>query len=348
MRSVVNSSCETPSCASPVPSEAMDLPPMDSSTATTLDHVSPTDCAGEPRTDIGLIEGLAQFVIYLHVECGLANNTIRAYERDLTEFVRLMADLGLRSVDQLNALRVQDFLKHLRSRGLALSSIVRHLASVRVFLRFCHGNGWLSDDVATRLETPSRWQRLPGTLNQKHVEALLAEPQPDDALYLRDRAILELLYATGLRVSELCDLGVADVNMQIGYLRCLGKGQKERIVPVGRTALEAIYTYLRELRPSLADGRRTDHLFLSRTGRRLGRENCWRLVAKYAARAGVTAHVSPHVLRHSFATHLLQGGADLRVVQELLGHSDVSTTQIYTHVDGKRLKSIHARFHPRP
>ena len=321
---------------------------MDSPPAKTTNRVSPAKCAGEIRTDVDLIEGLGQFVAYLRVECGLADNTIRAYESDLTEFVHLMAGLGLRSVDQLNALRVQQFLKHLRSRGLALSSIVRHLASVRVFLRFCHGNAWLADDVATRLETPSRWHRLPGTLNQKHVEALLAEPHPDDPFYLRDRAILELLYATGLRVSELCDLGVTDVNMKIGYLRCLGKGQKERIVPVGRTALEAVYEYSHDLRPSLVDGRRTDRLFLSRTGRRLGRENCWRLVVKYASRAGVSAHVSPHVLRHSFATHLLQGGADLRVVQELLGHSDVSTTQIYTHVDGKRLKSIHTRFHPRP
>ncbi len=303
--------------------------------------------ATTPVTEMPFDRALSRFLSFLDVECGLADNTLQAYQSDLTQLMGFLAEGGLRFVVGLTPLSVQQFLRDLHERGLALSSIARHLASVRVFLRFCRLNGWLGDDVAAKLETPTRWQRLPGTLNLKQVEDLLAAPDPEDPLYLRDRAILESLYATGLRVSELCDLSLTDVNLDIGYVRCLGKGRRERIVPLGRSSLEAIYEYRHRLRPALATGRATDHLFLSRTGRRLGRENCWRLVVKCATRAGLATSVSPHTLRHSFATHLLEGGADLRVVQELLGHANVSTTQIYTHVDRKRLKTIHCQFHPR-
>lgn len=298
--------------------------------------------------DLVLRRAADQFMVYLQVECGLTKNSLLAYHRDVSAFVEYLAGCGLETTAGVTPVAVQGFLRALHERGLALSSITRHLATIRVFLRFCQGNGWMDQDVAARLETPRRWHRLPETLNLKHVEVLLAAPDPSEALYLRDRAILELLYATGIRVSELCDLRVVDVNLDIGYLRCVGKGRKERIVPIGRTALEALYEYMTRLRPNLAAGREEEGLFLSRTGRRLGRENCWRLVVKHALRAGLADFVSPHKLRHSFATHLLQGGADLRVVQELLGHSNVATTQIYTHVDRSRLKAIHQRYHPRP
>ncbi len=321
-------------------------PPPAAKSPTVEDQPTPQPVP-PPTNDATLSDALEQFLGYLRVECGLAWNTLQAYERDLRDLVGFATAQGYPSASRLTAVLVQQFLKGLHQRGLAHASITRHLASTRVFLRFCQMNGWVQEDVASLLETPTRWQRLPETLNVKHVEALLAAPDPQDALYLRDRAILELLYATGLRVSELCHLRCGDVNLQIGYVRCLGKGRKERVVPVGRTALEAVRDYQHGLRSFLAAGVECDCLFLSRTGRPLGRENCWRLVAKYAARAGLATSVSPHTLRHSFATHMLEGGADLRVLQELLGHANVSTTQIYTHVDRKRLKSIHTRFHPR-
>ncbi len=294
-----------------------------------------------------LSRAVEEFLVYLRIECGLSDNTLLAYGRDLKSFIEAARQAGYLHTEQLTPPVVQQFLKGLHGRGLALSSIVRHLASLRVFLRFCHGNQWLRHDIASKLETPNRWQKLPETANIRNIEALLNAPNPEDALFLRDKAILELLYATGLRVSELCDLHVGDVNTEVGYLRCMGKGRKERIVPVGRTAIEAVHEYMVRLRPNIVGRQSCDHLFLSRTGRRIDRENCWRLVVKYAVRAGLSKLLSPHTLRHSFATHLLQGGADLRVVQELLGHSNVATTQIYTHVDRARLKAIHQKFHPR-
>lgn len=310
------------------------------------DEDSPAE-AGASVKRVTPRKALHDFCGYLRVECGLSQNTVTAYEHDLEGLLRFLDEHGVSDLSGLSMLAVQQFLRSLHGRGLALSTITRHLASVRVFLRYCESNAWLSETVSDKLETPSQWHRVPDTLNVKHVEALLAAPDPSDALYLRDCAILELLYATGLRVSELCALRIKDVNTEVGYLRCIGKGRKERIVPVGGRALNALEHYVRRLRPALTSVSTVEHLFLSRTGKPLGRENCWRLVAKYATRAGLTTTISPHTLRHSFATHLLEGGADLRVVQELLGHSSVSTTQIYTHVDRKRLKSIHTRFHPR-
>lgn len=346
MNSAVNSSCETRSRPSRGRRDGPDAASDDPARLTAAgSHSSALAC--RLPADVALDEALAQFLTYTRVECGLSDNTIQAYQRDLAELADFLAGNGLVHTSDVTPLLIQKFLGSLQERGLALSSIGRHLASSRVFLRFCQNNAWLTDDIADKLETPHLWQRLPETLNLKHIEALLIVPDPDDPLYLRDRAILELLYATGLRVSELCDLRVPDVNLDIGYVRCIGKGNKERIVPVGRSAIAAVGEYVRGLRGHLNTRPGMDHLFLSRTGRRLGRENCWRLVIKYTKRAGLSQHVSPHVLRHSFATHLLEGGADLRVVQEMLGHANVSTTQIYTHVDRKRLKATHARFHPR-
>lgn len=290
---------------------------------------------------------LADFLQYLIVECGLARNTISAYNADLVEFVQFYETKGL-PVTALEPAQVQSFLIYLKQeRGLAISSIARHLAAVKMFLRYLVLVGHAERDITSVLESPRRWMNLPRTLHRRQVEALLAAPEPDDAYYLRDRAILELLYASGLRASELVSLGVDAINGRVGYLRCIGKGRRERIVPVGRTAIEAVEEYVQGLRPGLDRSGRATSLFLSRTGQRLDRETCWRIVKKYAARAELADRTSPHTLRHCFATHLLEGGSDLRLVQEMLGHVSVVTTQIYTHVDRARLKGIHQRYHPR-
>ncbi len=287
-----------------------------------------------------------RFKHFLSVECGLADSTLEAYGRDLREFTDYLADLHL-NLAELGYAHIQQHLMNLKQRGLALASIARRVSALRMFLRYLHGYGHLEQDLASILETPKKWRYLPHWLHHKHVDALLAAPDASDEYYLRDRAILEMLYATGIRVSELTGLTVDRINLDVGYVRVLGKGRKERVVPIGRMALAALAGYLEEFRPRLATAKSKDALFLSRTGRPLDRSSVWRIVGKYARIAGLPDKPSPHTLRHSFATHLLEGGADLRVVQELLGHADVSTTQIYTHVDPSRLKSIHQKYHPR-
>ncbi|HOW70389.1 MAG TPA: site-specific tyrosine recombinase XerD [Phycisphaerae bacterium] len=290
---------------------------------------------------------LEQFLARLWSEAGLAENTLAAYRRDLESLAAFCQQAGLR-LRHISPRDVQTFLVSLREEdNLAVSSIARRLVAVKLFCRFCYANGHLARDIAALIETPKKWNYLPQVLNEKQVDALLTLPDDGDSLASRDRAILELFYATGLRVSELVGLRLGDVQLEIGYLRCLGKGSKERVVPIGSHAIKALTEYLRDLRPQLADGRPTDRVFLSRTGKSLDRTNCWRMVAKYARRMGVPGKLSPHTLRHSFATHMLAGGADLRVVQEILGHADITTTQIYTHVDSSRLKAIHQKFHPR-
>jgi integrase/recombinase XerD len=220
-----------------------------------------------------------------------------------------------------------------------------------MFLRYLVSTAQVSRDITDALDSPRRWQRLPHLLSREKTLSLLTGLDVDDVLYARDRALLELLYASGLRASESASLRVSDVNVRIGYLRCFGKGSKERIVPVGRPALDAIETYLAALRPKLVQlggGVISDALFLSGRGHALDRTAVWRIVKRAARRAGLAGKVSPHTLRHSFATHLLAGGADLRAVQEMLGHVSIVTTQIYTHVDADRLKAVHKKFHPRP
>lgn len=285
---------------------------------------------------------------YLLSECGLSQNTIEAYQRDLREFIDVLDDRDICSPARIAPQIVREYLVRLSERRLALSSIARHLVSVKMFLRYLFIVGLLTEDVASLLETPKKWQHLPQTLRPRQVEAILSAPQPGDPFYSRDRAILELLYATGMRVSELAALRVRDVNLNVGYVRCFGKGRKERVVPIGSYAIDAVREYIHGLRMALTElAGHVEALFVSRTGRPLDRTNIWRLVSGYAAAAGMPTPIGPHTLRHCFATHLLQGGADLRIVQELLGHADVTTTQIYTHVDTSRLKSIHQRCHPR-
>lgn len=306
-----------------------------------------TDGKSSAKTD-GKLRGLIeQFITNIWSEAGLADNTISAYRHDLAVF----ADYCQRQklvFQYITAQDIQAFLMYLKQeRRLAISSIARRLIAVKLLCRYAYRHGELVQDVAMLIETPKKWQTVPRILNQRQVETLVTLPDDDDPYASRDRAILEMFYATGLRVSELVGLSLGDVHLDIGYVRCFGKGNKERVVPLGSCAAEATSEYLSSLRPQLAEGQDCDRVFLSRTGRPLDRTNCWRLVVKYARRMGFTGKLSPHTLRHCFATHLLTGGADIRMVQEMLGHADIATTQIYTHVDNARLKSIHQQFHPR-
>jgi len=304
--------------------------------------------ATQPRTvrDNQPAPLVKRFLDYIFIECGLSGETVTAYKRDLGEF---WDDLVAFDVEpgEISVQDVQQHLITLQRRGLAVASIARHFAAIKVFLRHLYAERVLRRDVTTLMEAPKRWRNLPDTVRYKQVEALLAAPEPGSEFYLRDRALLELLYATGMRVSELVGLGLEHFNHRLGYLRCFGKGRKERIIPVGRYAIDAVTEYLSDLRPRLLADRHTSAMFLSRTGRPLDRTNVWRIVRKHARAAGITVKLSPHTLRHCFATHLLAGGADLRIVQELLGHADVATTQIYTHVDQTALQNVHRKYHPR-
>ncbi len=288
-----------------------------------------------------------QFLDHLFLECGLAGSTVTAYQSDLAG---LTVFLEARMVDwsEIAMDEIQQYMISLQERGLCVSSIARHLSTIKVFLRFLVAEKVLKRDIPSLIESPKRWHSIPNTARYAEIEALLCAPSPTDEFYLRDLALLEFLYATGMRVSEVADLTVGQVNLDLGYARCMGKGRKERIVPVGRKAIAALEEYLEVLRPRLLGHNHVDALMLSRTGRPLDRTNIWRLVRKYATLAGIERRISPHTLRHCFATHLLAGGADLRIVQELLGHADVTTTQIYTHVDETQLKHVHSMYHPRP
>jgi integrase/recombinase XerD len=291
------------------------------------------------------------FLTYLRVEAGLAPATLEAYAADLRD---LSADLTARAVDTPRHVTAQHLVDHLRAlhrvRGLQPSSIARHLATIRVFLRYLRANDLMDDDLGRLLERPTRWKRLPGVLTPKQMKQLLAAPSPEAGpLWLRDRAMLELMYAAGLRASEVGALRMNEYSANLGVLIVTGKGRKQRLVPIGRPAREAADRYLADLRPVLTrfeDGRDRQRLLLSHTGRPLERVAVWQIVRRNARAAGLR-RVHPHMLRHSFATHLLAGGADLRVVQELLGHADISTTQVYTHIDRSRLREVVQRHHPR-
>jgi len=287
-----------------------------------------------------------RFLDHLFVECGLAGNTVSAYQNDLCAFWEDLDANGSIPID-LDIGHVQRHLIALRQRGLGTSSIARHLSSIKMFLRYEHQRGMLRRDVASLIDMPKKWTRIPKSIHYDHMEALLNAPVDTDEFYHRDKAMLELLYATGMRVSEMTGLVIDNVNLDIGYLRCMGKGRRERIIPIGRPAIHALKAYLRKLRPALETTSSGRSVFLSRTGRPMDRTNVWRLVRKYARRAGIEHSLHPHTIRHSFATDMLAGGADLRVVQELLGHVDVTTTQVYLHVDQARLKQVHQQYHPR-
>jgi len=289
-----------------------------------------------------------EFLDYLMVEAGLASNTVLAYGRDLRRFLKYFLSRKLSRLVDIEPEIIQDYLRFLADKQQSENSIKRSLVSIRMLLRFAKLTGRVEDDYGAVLDGPKVWEKLPVVCNEQQVMNLLSAPDPKEPYCLRDKAMLELLYATGVRAGELAGLKVSDLNLDIGYLRCLGKGSRERVVPLGGGAISATKEYLQKLRPRLQKPWSEGFLLLSRTGRRLNRIELWRLVKKYAVRAGMPRNLTVHTLRHCFATHLLAGGADLRSVQEMLGHVDIGTTQIYTHVDQERLRKIHKRFHPRP
>lgn len=295
-----------------------------------------------------LWKNLRGFLDYLTVEAGLAKNTVLAYGRDLRSFLKHCKSNEIRELRQIKPTLIQNYLRILTQEQKSESSIKRSLVAIRMFLRFGKLTGLVEDDLTSILESPKVWQKLPCICSKQQVLKLLNAPCLDEPFYFRDKAMLELLYATGVRASEIAGLKTSDLNINIGYLRCLGKGNRERVVPIGKAAIAAINEYLMNLRPKLIKPFSNDFLLLSRTGRQMSRIEIWRLVKKYAVRAGMPRNLTVHTLRHCFATHLLAGGADLRSVQEMLGHVDISTTQIYTHVDQERLRKIHRKFHPRP
>jgi integrase/recombinase XerD len=337
-----------------------------------------TQSVAEKLLCLPLGQTVRQFLDYLTVEAGLSGNTILAYGRDLKQFLEYCKSSSVETLEQIKPVVIQGYLRGLGRSQKSESSVKRALVAIRMLLRFARLMGLVKDDQAATTEFPKVWQKLPIVCNKKQVITLLDAPQPCEPFYLRDKAMLELLYATGVRASELAGLKMSDLNLDIGYLRCVGKGGRERIIPMGKTAIAAVAEYLRNLRPRLARPGRNltaenaetteqksksktlacsadsavkrgdDFLLLSRTGRPLSRIEIWRLVKKYAARAGMPRNLTVHTLRHCFATHLLAGGADLRSIQEMLGHVDIATTQIYTHVDQERLRRIHKKFHPRP
>lgn len=288
-----------------------------------------------------------QFLDYVALERGLSANTREAYGRDLASFV---AFLGKRRVDSFNAVsraHVIDYLMSERERGLSVNSISRRLVAIKVLFRYLQQEGLLGRNVTEVMDSPRLWRILPGVLSLREVERLLAAPVGSDRIAVRDRAMLELLYATGLRVSELAGLTLEDMHFDEGYLRCYGKGRKVRIVPMGEKAQAELRTYLSDSRPRFANDKTDRSIFLTYRGTRFSRKGIWKLIRNHAARAGISKPVSPHTMRHSFASHLLANGAPLRVIQEMLGHADIATTQVYTHVDQGRLQAIHAQYHPR-
>ena len=303
--------------------------------------------AAEPELDLGRLFLLERFQDYLALEQGVSLRTSDAYKRDLQRFGTYVSLKGAKSPTDVSAKMLREYIYHLKDLGLAPASIRRNVSAVRSYFKFLLGEGHVVRDPSERLETPKRWRTLPEVLAVNEVERLLAAPTLDERLAFRDRAMLELAYGAGLRVSEWISLGIRDVLLEDHLVRVFGKGSKERLVPIGRKAIAAIATYLRELRPVLEKGEGRGALFLSARGKPLSRMGAWKILRKYVKQAKIEKRVSPHTLRHSFATHLLEGGADLRAVQEMLGHADISTTQIYTHVDREYLRGVHRQFHPR-
>jgi integrase/recombinase XerD len=294
-----------------------------------------------------LVEETAAFRHYLQAERQMAENTVTAYGHDLDRFAAWAADSPMRDFRKPTLGELADYLEFLRDQQLAPASVARHLVALKMFYRFLKLEERADASAVELVGSPALWERIPTILSPDNIEKLLAAPLPADRFFLRDRALLETLYATGCRASEVVDLKVADLYLDAGFLKATGKGAKQRIVPLGSKAVAALRTYLGEGRPALSAAAPAEHVFLSRGGRRLDREVLWLVVKKYVRRAGLPKKTSPHTLRHSFATHLLSGGADLRAVQEMLGHASIGTTQIYTHVDRNRLRQMHKKFHPR-
>jgi integrase/recombinase XerD len=288
---------------------------------------------------------IKEFLNFCTLEKGLAANSLEAYEGDLRRFQRFLASAEGSNLPAREALLL--YLNSLYRSGLGSRSIARHLTTIRSYYGFFLREGKLAEDPTEHVQSPKQWQTIPHFLNRQQVEALLAAPGETKPIGLRDRAMLELLYASGLRVSELCHVRVSELEPHLGVIRVTGKGNKQRIVPVGKSALKAIETYLATGRPAILKQRPSPWMFVTARGSAMTRQAFWKLLAGYGRQAGIFHHLTPHVVRHSFATHLLEGGADLRSVQTMLGHADISTTQIYTHVMRSRLRQTVDQHHPR-
>ena len=287
------------------------------------------------------------FLDYVVLERGLSDRTREAYAADLYSFNDWLARRGINTVNDVNREHIIDYLIDERERGLSVNSVSRRLVAIKVCFAFLQREGLLARNITEVMESPRLWKVLPSMLSQREVEALLAAPKGDLVYAVRDRALLELMYSTGMRVSEVCDLKLDDVHSDEGYIRCTGKGSKVRVIPYGEVAREKVDEYLLKVRPKLEKNGVSRYLFLTYRGTNFSRKGLWRLVKDYARLAAITKNISPHTLRHSFASHLLANGAPLRVIQEMLGHADIVTTQVYTHIDQQRLMSIHRQFHPR-
>ncbi|HLI29474.1 MAG TPA: site-specific tyrosine recombinase XerD [Terriglobia bacterium] len=286
------------------------------------------------------------FLNYIQVEKGLSPNTLASYGRDLAKFLAYTQAEKL-SVEEINRDHIRQFLERLYSQDLSARSVARHLVSLRNFFKFLVKEGVIRRDITAEVDSPQLGRSLPRFLAISEVDSLLEQPDPSTPIGARDKAMLELLYATGMRVSELMDLRVDDVDCNLGILRCRGKGGKERVIPAGKQALRAVESYVKESRAKLVQSRVAPYLFVNHRGGKLSRVGFWKILGQYGRAAGISSSLTPHAVRHSFATHLLEKGADLRSIQLMLGHSDISTTQIYTHVLKERLKHVYCAHHPR-
>lgn len=287
------------------------------------------------------------FMQFLSVEKGLAANTLESYQRDLFAYTDFLKHQGVSEIGASNRSHIVSYLVTLQKKGRATATLSRNLASIRAFYQFLVRDRHLEHDPSVHLETPKIEKRLPKVLSLEEVETLLEGPDLGQPSGLRDKAMLELLYATGIRVSELVQLNMGDINLEMGFLKCMGKGSKERMIPLGKMAISVIQLYIETARLRLLKAGGGTALFVNHLGKRMTRQGFWKIIKKYALQSGITADITPHTLRHSFATHLLENGADLRSVQEMLGHADISTTQIYTHVTRSRIKDVYAKTHPR-
>jgi integrase/recombinase XerD len=290
---------------------------------------------------------LDQFLHYLIVEKGLSKNTIEAYSHGLNRFLHHLREKGVQEIRDVGKLHIRGFLLALRNKNLNTKSIVRNLVAIRTFFKFLIQEGLLESNPLEEFESPKVAKRLPEILTLEEIEQILEQPNPQTPLGIRDRAMLEMLYATGMRVSELTQLPIHQVNLEAGYVLLYGKGSKERLVPLGSEAMKWVTVYLKTARGILSKGKENPSLFINRSGKGMSRQWFWKNLKDYARRAGLRKRITPHLLRHSFASHLLERGADIRSVQMMLGHADISTTQIYTHVTGERLKKVHKQYHPR-
>lgn len=292
---------------------------------------------------------IKDFIHFLIVEKGLANNTIVSYQRDLKSYQKYIMNVEkITSWNDIQRTQIIHFLAYLKDNGKSAKTLARHIASIRAFHQFLLREKAADQDPSVHIESPQMERSLPKVLSLEEVETLLDSPKLNDHYGYRDKAMLELLYATGIRVSELISLDIGNVHLTMGFVRCIGKGNKERIIPIGRAATEAIEQYLEKGRPHFVSKKyRDDALFLNHHGKRMSRQGFWKILKKLTMEAGIQKELTPHTLRHSFATHLLENGADLRAVQEMLGHADISTTQIYTHVTKTRMKDVYKQFHPR-